>query len=186
MAVRISHSAWMAIALLTIVVPWFFVARTIDRARPVKVSTQPRALVWGGLVFSSQEPLGHWLRSRGASYGHWLASHPAGAAVLEHRPLPTPAAPPKPETPAATAAKSSRSGSESSKGGIDSRHLLVEIAGVLLAVLTTALVVFAIAPRRVLAWVRPEWESLGGDTRIVAFAVALSVAVGALVTQLAG
>jgi hypothetical protein len=96
----------MGIALLAVAVPWFFVARTMRRAQPVEISTKPpNSLVWGDRVFSTQAALGRWIRSRGASYGTWLATHPAGAAVLEHRPPPATAAPPK--APVQTAAAKS-------------------------------------------------------------------------------
>jgi len=81
-------------------------------------------------------------------------------------------------------AKSSSS-SNNNNGG-NPRDLLLEIAGFLLAGLTAALAAFGAAPKRVLVLVRPEWESVGVDTRIAAFAAALSIGVGALVTQLGG
>ena len=182
MALRLIHAWWFGVALVVIIVPWYFVAQTLSHQHPVKVSSRPKSVVWAGLVFSSQAPLNQWLRSRGASHRHWLATHPAGAAILAHKPPPKPAQPAKAETHAVAAARTTNSNS----GGATARDRLLEIAGILLACLTTALAAFAAAPKRLLAVVHEEWETVGVDTRIAAFAAALSIAVGALVTHLGG
>jgi hypothetical protein len=216
----------MGIALLAAVAPWFFVVRTMHGAHPVEISTKPQnSLVWGDRVFSSQAALGRWLRSRGSAYDTWLATHPAGAAVLAHKPWPAPAAPPKapvqtaaaksirvlqrpptaalpPKGRAHTATAKSRSrprhqqapraaaaptgrtltGAANTRSG----HLLWELAVFLLAGLAAVLLAFATVPQRILALVRPQWANLSVDMRIVAFAGAFSIGVGALVARVGG
>jgi hypothetical protein len=67
-----------------------------------------------------------------------------------------------------------------------SRHLLWELAVFLLAGLAALLLAFATVPQRVLALVRPHWANLSVDIRIVAFAAAFSIGVGALVARVGG
>jgi hypothetical protein len=67
---------------------WGKVALEIKNAAPIPDATRPTAIVWDDRVFSSPAQLGSWLRSRGETYTGWAHSHPASAAVLEHRPAP--------------------------------------------------------------------------------------------------
>jgi hypothetical protein len=209
----------MGIALFVVVAPWFFVVRTMDRAHPVEISTKPpNSLVWGDRVFSSQATFGRWLRSRGVAYHTWLATHPAGASVLTHKPPPAAAAPPRARVQPVAATSTSllqqaptaafppkshahtataRSSNEpaaaghalaaaAKNSGSGPLHLLWVLAVFLLAGLAAALVAFAMVPQRVLALVRPEWANLSADMRIVAFAAAFSIGVGALVARIGG
>lgn len=91
-------------AIAAVGVVWGKVALEIKDASPPSTRSRPTAIVWDDRVFSSSAQLRRWLRSRGQTYTGWARTHPASAAVLEHRPAPAQRAPAKqPSKPAVAA-----------------------------------------------------------------------------------
>jgi hypothetical protein len=211
-AVRLVQRAWIGVAILVAIVPWLYVVRSVERAQPVEIRAQANSVVWAGRVFTSEAELARWLRSRGASYTAWLATHPDGVATLAHKPAPVEAGRVKhaPRRVAGHASKATAAGrvqhprTRAAAGGATSeagraqysshsavwsslghlKRLLLEIV-VLLTV--AALVVLTLAPEPLVERLRPEWARAASvEVRVGAFALAFSVATGALVVSILG
>jgi hypothetical protein len=191
----IQRRVGIALGLVVLAVPWYFVARTIENARPAaKSSVRANAVVWSDRVFSAPQPLGRWLHARGVAYSVWAARHPGGAAALGSESgalaVPKPSVgvdtamrPPTRDTTEHRTASSSPVRPRATSGTAapsNAGRRLVEIV-VLLAALTLAAL---IAVRRGLpALGRPAWSSMTVERRVGAFAVAISVVAGVLVAH---
>jgi hypothetical protein len=77
----------IAVVVLAVTVPWYFIMKTIQHARPVAPPARAHAVVWSDLVFSTPQPLRRWLRARGIAYTIWASRHPSSATRIEHKTL---------------------------------------------------------------------------------------------------
>ena len=114
------------------------------QASPV-VPPQPRAVVWGGRVFTNRPQLERWLAARGASYQSWARRHQAEARRFEI-------------TTAGSAQGRSQPRVAAADGdGQNTRSLLAPAAAVGGVVLLSLGIAFLVRPRgRTLVPARPE------------------------------
>jgi hypothetical protein len=83
LAFRGSWAALAAVAVATVAIPWYFVARTLQNATPVPSTVVASSVTWADRVFPSQRPLAHWLHVRGVAYSVWALRHPPAAARIK-------------------------------------------------------------------------------------------------------
>jgi hypothetical protein len=84
MALRLGGNPLALVAAaVALVLPWYFVGRTLNDARPAAVSAvPPSGIVWGDLVFTSPWPMRRWLHVHGVAYSVWAGRHPTAAETL--------------------------------------------------------------------------------------------------------
>jgi hypothetical protein len=84
MALRLGANPLVLLAAAAVLaLPWYFVGRTLNDARPAAVSAvAASAIVWGDLVFTAPQPMRHWLHVHGVAYSVWAGRHPDAARVL--------------------------------------------------------------------------------------------------------
>lgn len=132
---------------------------------------------WAGRQFATRAQLAAWLRSRGADYAGWASLHPAAAAALEGRDLPSvPASMVRTDAHDRGRAALATAPRAAAPGKRSLSPVLVSIVAFLL-VLTAALAL-TLAP-----W--PAWGPLARirGRRIELAAAAIAVVVGVLIAR---
>jgi hypothetical protein len=154
-----------------VAVPWALVTRELVDAKPVVTRGHATAVVWADRVFTSKGKLARWLRSRGATYGRWAATHPSS-------PL-SDAVTPSRKVRLRAAAAPARAESGQRPSSIRTSSSAARILELLLLALGTLAVGVALAPARLLRAAVPRARPLAPELRfyVVGGGVALLVGV---------
>lgn len=83
LAFRGTWAALAAVAVASVAIPWYFVARTLENATPVPATVLASSVIWADRVFPSRRPLARWLHFRGVAYSVWASRHRPAAARIK-------------------------------------------------------------------------------------------------------